>query len=113
MVEVYGDKTIRFDESAGKSATFVDLMLLPQLLNTADHFVHPVVVTICSIPGNSFKSTPVSQINYSTEMKTLWSELPTPKPTLQIEAMFALTDLPLPTARPRLFHSHNWPRTKA
>ena len=100
MVEFYGDKTIRFDGLPGKSATFIDLMLLPQLLNTADHFCYPVAVTICSIPGNSFKSTP-SQINYSTEMKTLGANFQTVR--LQIEAMFALTDLPLPAARFGLF----------
>ena len=110
MVEFYGDKTIRFDGLPGKSATFVDLMLLPQLLNTADHFLLPAAVTICSIPGNSFKSTPVSQINYSTEMKTLGQNFQPQKPTLQIEAMFALTDFTVANGATRVVPgSHKWP----
>ena len=110
MVEFYGDKTIRFDGLPGKSATFVDLMLLPQLLNTADHFLLPSCGDYLLNTGQLIQINPGESDQLLHRDEDAWSELPTPKPTLQIEAMFALTDFTVANGATRVVPgSHKWP----
>ena len=74
MVEFYGHKTIRYDGLPGKSATFLEIMLLPQLIETADCCL--IARTIYSTPGSSFRSGPVKPINLCTETKTPGASYP-------------------------------------
>jgi ectoine hydroxylase-related dioxygenase (phytanoyl-CoA dioxygenase family) len=110
MVEFYGDKTIRFDGLPGKSSTFVDLMLLPKLLNTADHFLLPSCGDYLLNTGQLIQINPGESDQLLHRDEDAWSELPTPKPTLQIEAMFALTDFTVANGATRVVPgSHKWP----
>ena len=110
MIEFYGDKTIRYDGLPGKSETFVEIMLLRQLIETADHFLLPNCQDYLFNTGQLIQIGPAETDQFLHRDEDAWRELPNPKPTLEIEAMFALTDFTIENGATRVVPgSHKWP----
>lgn len=109
MVEFYGHKTIRYDGLPGKSATFLEIMLLPQLIETADFFLLPNCEDYLFNTGQFIQIGPGETDQSLHRDEDAWRELPAPKPTLEIEAMFALTDFTVANGATRVVPgSHKW-----
>lgn len=110
MIEFYGHHTIRFDGLPGKSATFVEVMLLPQLMETADYFLLPNCEDYLFNTGQLIQIGPGESDQFLHRDADAWRELPEPKPELEIEAMFALTDFTIENGATRVVPgSHKWP----
>ena len=110
MVEFYGHRTIRYDGLPGKSATFLEIMLLSQLIETANHFLLPNCADYLFNTGQLIQIGPGETDQFLHRDEDAWSELPAPKPTLEIEAMFALTDFTIENGATRVVPgSQCWP----
>ena len=110
MVEFYGGRTIRYDGLPGKSETFLEIMLLPQLIETADHFLLPKCEDYLFNTGQLIQIGPGETDQFLHRDEDAWRELPDPKPSLEIEAMFALTDFTVENGATRVVPgSHKWP----
>ena len=108
-VEFYGVDTVRFDGLPAKSNTFLDLMLLPQMIETADHFLRPSCDDYLFNTGQLIQIGPGETDQYLHRDEDAWKELANPKPQLEIEAMFALTDFTQENGATRVVPgSHNW-----
>ena len=116
-IDFYGLSTIRIDGLPAKSSTFLDVMLLPQLLETADHFLlsncKDYLLNTAQLiqigPGES-----AQELHYD---ESAWDEqtsaLPWPRSPLQIEAMFALTDFTTANGATQVVPgSHQWSRDR-
>ena len=109
MIEFYGHDTIRFDGLPGKSNTFLDLMRLPQLIETADHFLLPNCDDHLFNTGQLIQIGPGETDQFLHRDEDAWQELPAPRPPLEIEAMFALTDFTPENGATRVVPgSHKW-----
>jgi len=109
-IEFYGRSTVRFDGLPGKSATFLDIMLLPQLCETADHFVLPNCKDYILNTGQVIEIAPGETAQFLHRDEDAWKEMKRPYPNLQIEAMFALTDFTLANGATQVVPgSHLWP----
>jgi len=108
-IEFYGRSTVRFDGLPGKSATFLDIMLLPQLCETADHFVLPNCKDYILNTGQVIEIAPGETAQFLHRDEDAWKEMKRPYPNLQIEAMFALTDFTLANGATQVVPgSHKW-----
>ena len=109
MIDFYGLSTIRIDGLPAKSETFVDLMLLPQLTETADHFLLPNCKDYLLNTGQLIQIGPGESEQELHTDESAWPDVPLPKPTLQIEAMFALSDFTADNGATRVAPgSHRW-----
>lgn len=110
MVEFYGHETIRFDGLPGKSRTFLDVMLLPQLTETADYFLLSGCEDYLFNTGQLIQIGPGETDQLLHRDEDAWREIPAPRPRLEIEAMFALTDFTVENGATRVVPgSHQWP----
>lgn len=110
MVEFYGHSTIRIDGLPGKSKTFTDVMLTPLLCGAADHFLLPNCHDYIFNTGQLIEIGPGETAQILHRDEDAWSYLKTPKPTLEVEAMFALTDFTSRNGATRVAPgSHLWP----
>jgi ectoine hydroxylase-related dioxygenase (phytanoyl-CoA dioxygenase family) len=109
MIEFYGESTIRIDGLPAKSDSFVDIMLLPQLCETADHFLLPNCKDYLFNTGQLIQIGPGESAQELHCDESAWREVPTPKPQLQIEAMFALSDFTAANGATQVVPgSHRW-----
>ena len=92
MIEFYGESTIRIDGLPAKSDSFIDIMLLPQLCAAADHFLLPNCKDYLFNTGQLIQIGPGESAQELHTDESAWEEMPTPKPPLQVEAMFALSE---------------------
>ncbi|NQV45560.1 MAG: phytanoyl-CoA dioxygenase family protein [Rhodospirillales bacterium] len=110
MIEFYGHSTTRFDGLPAKSETFCDIMLKPHLTETANHFLLPNCEDYLLNTGQLIQIGPGETAQMLHRDEDAWKELPAPRPPLQIEAMFALTDFTLANGATRVAPgSHRWP----
>lgn len=114
MIDFYGLSTIRIDGLPAKSATFLDLMLLPLLRETADHFLLSNCEDYLLNTGQLIQIGPGESSQELHRDESAWDEqtsvLPWPRPPLQIEAMFALTDFTAANGATQVVPgSHQWP----
>jgi hypothetical protein len=113
MIEFFGHNTIRCDGLPGKSETFQEVMLLRQLIETADHFLRPNCNDYLLNTGQLIQIGAGETEQRLHRDEDAWRELPAPKPTLQIEAMFALTDFTVANGATRVVSgSHRWPHDR-
>jgi ectoine hydroxylase-related dioxygenase (phytanoyl-CoA dioxygenase family) len=111
MIEFYGHSTIRIDGLPAKSPTFLDVMLLPQLCETADHFLLPNCDDYLLNTGQLIEIGPGESSQELHNDESAWEEVPLPKPQLEIEAMFALTDFTAANGATQVVPgSHRWPK---
>lgn len=109
MIDFYGLSTIRIDGLPAKSDTFVDIMLLPQLTETADHFLLPNCKDYLLNTGQLIQIGPGESEQELHTDESAWPDVPLPKPPLQIEAMFALSDFSADNGATRVVPgSHRW-----
>ena len=114
MADFLGLSTIRIDGLPAKSSTFLEIMLLPQLCETADHFLLPNCEDYLLNTGQLIQIGPGESTQELHRDEEAWHEqtsvLPWPRPHLQIEAMFALTDFTAVNGATRVVPgSHLWP----
>ena len=110
MIEFYGEATIRIDGLPAKSATFVELMLLPQLTKAADHFLLPNCKDYLLNTGQLIQIGPGETKQELHRDESAWPEVPVPRPPLEIEAMFALSDFTAANGATQVVPgSHRWP----
>jgi ectoine hydroxylase-related dioxygenase (phytanoyl-CoA dioxygenase family) len=113
MVDFYGLSTVRIDGLPAKSTTFLDVMLLPQLCETADHFLLPNCDNYIFNTGQLIQIGPgeISQELHRDE--SAWAEVPSPKPQLEIEAMFSLSDFTTANGATQVVPgSHKWRKNR-
>lgn len=109
MIEFYGESTIRIDGLPAKSDSFIDIMLLPQLCAAADHFLLPSCKDYLFNTGQLIQIGPGESAQELHNDESAWNEVPTPKPQLQVEAMFALSDFTAANGATRVAPgSHRW-----
>ena len=109
MIEFYGLSTIRIDGLPAKSDTFVELMLHPRLTETADHFLLPNCKDYLLNTGQLIQIGPGETEQELHNDESAWPDVPRPKPPLQIEAMFALSDFTAENGATRVVPgSHRW-----
>ena len=110
MVDFYGLSTVRLDGLPAKSKQFVEVMLLEQLTQTADHFLLPNCEDYLLNTGQLIQIGPGESEQALHRDEDAWPELPRPLPVLQIEAMFALSDFTRDNGATRVVPgSHRWP----
>lgn len=114
MIDFYGLSTVRIDGLPAKSKTFLDVMLLPQLCETADHFLLSNCKDYLLNTGQLIQIGPGESSQQLHRDESAWDEqtsvLPWPRPALQIEAMFALTDFTAANGATQVVPgSHHWP----
>lgn len=110
MVEFYGCRTIRFDGLPAKSATFLEAMQLPQLTGAADHYLRPNCIDYLFNTGQLIEIHPGETEQWLHRDEDAWSFVPAPRPQLEVEAMFALTDFTVENGATRVVPgSHSWP----
>jgi len=109
MIEFYGESTIRIDGLPAKSDSFLEVMLLPQLCAAADHFLLPHCKDYLFNTGQLIQIGPGETEQELHTDESAWNEVPTPKPPLQVEAMFALSDFTAANGATRVAPgSHRW-----
>jgi len=110
MIEFYGHSTVRLDGLPAKSETFRDIMLLPQLTETADHFLLPNCDDYLFNTGQLIQIGPGETAQMLHRDEDAWRNFPAPRPPLEIEAMFALTDFTIANGATQVVPgSHRWP----
>lgn len=114
LMDFLGHTTVRIDGLPAKSPTFLDIMLLPQLCETADHFLLPSCEDYLLNTGQLIQISPGESVQALHRDEEAWQEqtsvLPWPRPQLQIEAMFALTDFTVANGATQVVPgSHSWP----
>ena len=110
MVEFYGRSTIRIDGPPAKSSTFVEVMLLPLLCEMADHFLLPNCDDYLLNTGQLIEIGPGEVAQRLHRDDNVWRHVPTLKPPLEVEAMFALTDFSAANGATQVAPgNHLWP----
>ena len=113
LIEFYGQSTVRIDGLPAKSQVFLDVMLLPQMCQTADHFLLPNCQDYILNTGQAIEIGPGESAQELHHDESAWPEVPTPKPQLEIEAMFALTDFTLANGATQVVPgSHRWEKDR-
>ena len=110
MIEFFGRETIRLDGLPAKSETFTEVMLLPPLLGVADHYLLPNCIDYLFNTGQLIEIGPGQSAQRLHRDEDAWAFMPRPKPELEIEAMFALSDFMAANGATRVVPgSHLWP----
>ena len=110
MVEFYGLSTIRFDGLPAKSQTFVEVMLTPLLCSAADHFLLPNCHDYIFNTGQLIQIGPGEKAQRLHRDEDAWNFLIVPEMSIEVEAMFALTDFTIDNGATRVVPgSHRWP----
>ena len=113
MIDFYGLSTIRIDGLPAKSSTFLDVMLLAQLCETADHFLLPNCRDYLFNTGQLIQIGPGESSQVLHRDEDAWIEVPSPKPQLEIEAMFALNDFTTANGATQVVpRSHKWHKNR-
>ena len=114
MVEFYGHSTVRIDGLPAKSRTFLEVMLSPLLLEAADHFLLPNCQDYLFNTGQLIQIGPDETAQRLHRDEDAWSQVPAPRPQLEVEAMFALSDFTAANGATRVVPgSHRWPLQRA
>ena len=110
MIEFFGRETIRLDGLPAKSASFAEVMLLPQMLGLADRYLLPNCVDYLFNTGQLIEIGPGESAQRLHRDEDAWAFMPRPGPELQVEAMFALGDFTLANGATQVVPgSHRWP----
>ena len=110
MIEFYGHSTIRIDGLPGKSDTFIEMMQLRHLTDAADYFLLPNCQDYLFNTGQMIEIQPGERAQLLHRDEDAWQEFPAPRPWLEVEAMFALTDFTIANGATQVVPgSHRWP----
>jgi ectoine hydroxylase-related dioxygenase (phytanoyl-CoA dioxygenase family) len=109
-VEFYGSKTIRLDGLPARSTTFVEIMQSRLLTGLADKLLLPNCEDYLLNTGQLIQIGPGESAQMLHRDEDAWPHLKQPKPLLQVEAMFALTDFTVENGATQVVPgSHLWP----
>lgn len=92
FVEFYGENTIRLDGMPAKSKTFLEIMQWPLMLGVADELLLPNCEDYLFNTGQLIQIGPQETAQDLHRDEDAWRFFKNPKPLLQVEAMFALSD---------------------
>ena len=92
FVDFYGKQTIRFDGIPAKSPTFIEAMQWPLMLNVADELLLPNCDDYLLNTAQLIQIGPGETAQALHRDEEAWRHFKDPKPLLEVEAMFALTD---------------------
>jgi len=110
MVDFYGAETIRLDGMPARSDAFVELMLNPLLCGVADVLLLPNCDDYLYNTGQLIQIGPGETPQFLHRDEDAWGFYKAPKPLLEVEAMFALTDFTLENGATQVVPgSHLWP----
>ncbi len=110
FTEFYGSKTIRLDGLPSKSKTFLEIMQLPLLASVADELLLPNCEDYLLNTGQLIQIGPGETAQDIHRDEEAWRFFKEPKPLLQVEAMFALTDFTIVNGATQVVPgSHLWP----
>lgn len=113
FIEFYGNSTVRIDGLPAKSTTFIDVMLSPLITSVADHFLLENCKDYLLNTGQIIQIGPSETAQKLHRDEDAWLYCPNPKPHLQIEAMYALTDFTQDNGATCVVPgSHLWPRER-
>lgn len=113
MEQFYGDHTVRLDGLPEKSKTFVDIMCEPRLLAAADHFLLPSCARYLFNTGQLIEIRPGATDQVLHRDEDAWLHFPHPRPEIEVEALFALSDFSRENGGTRVAPgSHKWPRDR-
>ena len=110
FVEFYGRNTIRLDGLPARSSTFLEVMQSPLLSAVADKLLLPNCEDYLLNTGQLIQIGPGETAQFIHRDEDAWRYFQNPKPLLQIEAMFALTDFTIANGATQVVPgSHLWP----
>jgi len=110
FVEFYGKNTIRLDGLPAKSKTFLEIMQLPLLSGVADELLLPNCDDYLLNTGQLIQIGPGETPQELHRDEQAWSFFKDPKPQLEVEAMFALSDFTIANGATQVVPgSHLWP----
>ena len=110
FVEFYGSNTIRLDGLPGISRTFLDVMQLPLISGVADELLLPNCEDYLLNTGQLIQIGPGETPQNIHRDEDAWRFFKDPKPLLEVEAMFALTDFTIANGATQVVPgSHLWP----
>ena len=110
FVEFYGSQTIRLDGLPGISRTFWEVMQLPLISGVADELLLPNCDDCLLNTGQLIQIGPGETAQYIHRDEDAWAFFKNPKPLLQVEAMFALSDFTIANGATQVVPgSHLWP----
>ena len=110
FVEFYGNQTIRLDGLPAISRTFLEVMQLPLISAVADELLLPNCEDYLLNTGQLIQIGPGETPQEIHRDEDAWSFFKDPKPLLEVEAMFALTDFTLANGATQVVPgSHLWP----
>ena len=114
MIEFYGHSTIRLDGMPSRSAAFREVMLSSLLCGVADELLLPNCDDYLLNTGQLIQIGPGETVQQLHRDEDAWSCYPAPRPLLQVEAMFALTDFTIENGATQVVPgSHLWPAERA
>ena len=109
MVEFYGRQTIRLDGLPARSSTFVELMTDSFMLRLADALLLDNCNDYLLNTGQLIQIGPGETAQALHRDEDAWRYYKGPKPLLQVEAMFALSDFTLENGCTQVVPgSHRW-----
>jgi hypothetical protein len=109
FIEFYGRNTIRLDGLPAKSRTFLDVMQHPLLTGVADELLLPNCEDYLLNTGQLIQIGPGETAQAIHRDEDAWGFYKDPKPLLQVEAMFALTEFSTDNGATRVVPgSHLW-----
>lgn len=112
-IEFYGANTIRFDGIPAKSDTFLQAMQLPFLVGVANELLLPNCEDYLLNTGQLIQIGPGETAQAIHRDEDAWGYLKQPKPLLQVEAMFALSDFTAANGATQVVPgSHRWDATR-
>jgi len=112
-VEFYGKKTIRFDGLPSKSKAFLNVMQLPLLTGVADELLLPNCEDYLLNTAQLIEIGPHESDQRLHRDEEAWSFFKNPKPQLEVEMMFALSDFTTANGATRVVPgSHLWPASR-
>jgi ectoine hydroxylase-related dioxygenase (phytanoyl-CoA dioxygenase family) len=110
FVEFHGNQTIRLDGLPAISKTFLEVMQLPLISGVADELLLPNCEDYLLNTGQLIQIGPAETPQEIHRDEDAWSFFKNPKPLLQVEAMFALTDFTMANGATQVVPgSHLWP----
>lgn len=110
MIEFYGHSTIRLDGLPGRSETFQEIMQSRLICGVADELLLPNCDDYLLNTGQLIQIGPGETAQFIHRDEDAWAFFKPPKPLLEVEAMFALTDFTLENGATQVVPgSHLWP----
>ena len=109
FVGFYGSQTIRLDGLPAKSRTFLKVMQHPLMTKVADELLLPNCEDYLLNTGQLIQIGPGESAQPIHRDEDAWRFFKEPKPLLEVEAMFALSDFTIENGAPQVVPgSHRW-----